>query len=553
MITTVLDQVMVLVIRLELYSAILKHLKLSMSRTKLSYAIGHGIGPVFKEELISDVRASQSPFSLQYDETTQCQVKKQMKLHIRYWSPVHNEVWIRYYSSEFFGHAEGATVANAIMFTFKNDNVPVPQLLTPGCDGPNVNKTIWRELEQKIRRANPDFQGFVDVGACNIHIVHNSFGKGLDKYGKDAEQLLIDLHSLFKYSAARQQDYKNLQLNLDLELKLFIEHSSLRWLSIGSAVRRILEQWQAIEQLVKFLESDPKRIPQSAAFRCVQAAIKRNEILVQLNFIASTVTLFETFMLNFQNDEPKIHVLYEQMVDLVKTFLLRFMKGEAVAAVQSYKLSTLDLARHSQLPDGDLVIGEPTRRELKKLKEDKQKAELLGIRSFFTIVTVFLQSRLPFENKLLRFLSCLNPEMRSNASLRAIEYVATKLRIQAADIANVSDEWRLYLHDKDITKLDKDTRVGHYWRRIFKLQKTNGNSRYPLLTRIVKTALVLPHGNSDVERGISVNNRMLTNERNKLSEVTINGLRATKDMIKFSDQKLHRPERIPVTKKLLNC
>ena len=63
---------------------------------------------------------------------------------------------------------------------------------------------------------------------------------------------------------------------------------------------------------------------------------------------------------------------------------------------------------------------------------------------------------------------------------------------------------------------------------------------------------MLPHGNSDVERGISVNSRMLTNERNKLSEVTINGLRATKDMIKFSDPQLHRPERFPVTKKLLN-
>ena len=48
----------------------------SMSRTKLSNVIGHSIGPVFKEELISDVRASQSPFSLQYDETTQCQVSR---------------------------------------------------------------------------------------------------------------------------------------------------------------------------------------------------------------------------------------------------------------------------------------------------------------------------------------------------------------------------------------------------------------------------------------------------------------------------------------------
>ena len=133
-----------------------------------------------------------------------------------------------------------------------------------------------------------------------------------------------------------------------------------------------------------------------------------------------------------------------------------------------------------------------------------------------------------------------------------MEYIATKLQIQAADIANVSDEWRLYLHDKDIKKPDKDTRVDHYWRRIFKLQTTNGNSRYLLLTRIVKTALVLPHGNSNVERGISVNSRMLTNERNKWSEVTINGLHATKDMIKFSDPQLHRSERIQVTKKLLN-
>ena len=52
-----------------------------------------------------------------------------------------------------------------------------------------------------------------------------------------------------------------------------------------------------------------------------------------------------------------------------------------------------------------------------------------------------------------------------------------------------------------------------------------------------------------MERGISINNRILTAERNKLSEGTINGL--CKDMNKFSDPQLHRPERVPVAKKLL--
>ena len=143
----------------------------SMSRTKLSYVIGHGIGPVFKEELISDVRASHSPFSLQYHETTQCQVKKQMKLHIRYWSLVHNEVWIRYYTSEFFGHAEGATVASAIVSAFRSDNVPLTQLLTLGSDRPNVNKTIWRKMEQKIRKVYPGFQGLADVSSRHIRVL----------------------------------------------------------------------------------------------------------------------------------------------------------------------------------------------------------------------------------------------------------------------------------------------------------------------------------------------------------------------------------------------
>ena len=64
----------------------------------------------------------------------------------------------------------------------------------------------------------------------------------------------------------------------------------------------------------------------------------------------------------------------KKIVDLVKTFFLRFnMQRAPVETVRSYKLPSLDLSPHSQLPDGDLVIGEPTRRELKKLRKDQQR------------------------------------------------------------------------------------------------------------------------------------------------------------------------------------
>lgn len=46
--------------------------------------------------------------------------------------------------------------------------------------------------------------------------------------------------------------------------------------------------------------------------------------------------------------------------------------------------------------------------------------------------------------------------------LSVVEFVASKLSTPAADIANVSDEWRLYIYDEEIKKPEKGTRVDHY-------------------------------------------------------------------------------------------
>lgn len=134
-------------------------------------------------------------------------------------------------------------------------------------------------------------------------------------------------------------------------------------------------------------------------------------------------------------------------------------------------------------------------------------------------VSNFLQTRLPLGNKLLRFLSCLNPENRMTNTMSAIEYVAKQLKIPETDITNVSDEWRMYLHDVDVKMPDEKTRVDHYWREVFKLKTSSGNPKYPHLTNVVRAALVLPHGNVDVERGVSLNNRVVTAERTNLVKI----------------------------------
>ena len=197
--------------------------------------------PYLRKE-VDDVNKSDLPFSMHFDETTTSQVKNQMDLTLRYWSPTHNEIIVAFYTSLFLGHAEADKVVSRMIEQFHEDNIPVDKLVTLVRDGPNVNMAIMRKIEQTIKDKHPEFKGFVDLGSCVLHAVHNGFGKGLQMYGKDINQLYLDLHAVFKYSAAMREDYQQLQANLGADIEIFLQHTEVRWLSIGPAVRRVLQQ-----------------------------------------------------------------------------------------------------------------------------------------------------------------------------------------------------------------------------------------------------------------------------------------------------------------------
>ena len=155
------------------------------------------------------------------------------------------------------------------------------KLIALARDGPNVNKTILNELQQMIKDDYPQFAGFVDIGSCVLHVVHNAFGKGLEIYGKEVDQLCLDLHSIFKHSAARREDYKQLQFDMGVDLHTFQQHTEVRWLSIGPAISRIMEQWDAICQFMKDLGKNEKTAPKSINYKRVE---KRMQLKFCLNF-----------------------------------------------------------------------------------------------------------------------------------------------------------------------------------------------------------------------------------------------------------------------------
>ena len=82
-------------------------------------------------------------------------------------------------------------------------------------------------MNELISPDYPELSGLLDLALCTIHTVFNAFGKGIEQYSKEIDQLHRDLHSLLKYNGARLEDLKELQIEMDLKCTVFQQHGEV--------------------------------------------------------------------------------------------------------------------------------------------------------------------------------------------------------------------------------------------------------------------------------------------------------------------------------------
>ena len=341
---------------------------------------------------------------------------------------------------------------------------------------------------------------------------------------------------------------------MDLEMHNFQQHTEVRWLSIGPAIKRVLEQWEAICQFVNDLSKDTKKVPKSINYKRVYMLLGTKEkaiTKVNLEFFNSVVPLFEQFLLLFQKSSPTIHILYDSICDVLAKLMRRFMKMAALEKKYGSELASIECKDVSlQLADKDVVIGDRARKGLDELPRDQQKNVMLGIRSFFMTTISYLQAKLPLDNQLLRQLRCLNPVKRTKSStVSSIESVACTLQPKV-DQTQVVDEWKVYQVDTDLPNYDPKERIEVFWKQVFELQGLAGEPKYQILPVVVKSALVLTQTNAESERSLSVNARIVTKDRSLLGEKTIVGIHTLKEAVWFFDPDNKQPEKIEIKSNL---
>lgn len=546
---------------------------MSLASKKCSYSLAYGLGPYYHLQLVEDVRREY--FSLIIDETTTQQNKKQLDLLVKYWSAQTHRIQTRYLTSCFLGHATADVMNNSVLSVLSADGWSLQKMVMLSSDGPNVNISLKRKLDEEIKAVGG--QSLVDIGSCTLHTVHNALHKGLTAvphWGID--EFVTDVYYWFKNYPSRQEDFLSVRSaitddEISSTFKRFVDN---RWLSLGPVIDRLLQNFDRLCEF--FLKGKfDSATSNSSRFKRICIHLRTRKVTtVRLLFIRNICCDYERFLTLYQKSSPMIHQLHGDLTELLRQFLRRFVKPELIQEreVNDLVQFVTKLSNEHYMPKDKLNIGSEATKIMRELKADNNqysswKALNMDIINFFEKSAAYLVKKLPLTNILLKNLACFDPLCRRQATtVQMILAVVSQLpyynNAQMKD--EVLREWQRYQEDSEITEElyicgrswgDDGTcavmycNVDEYWHKVMMLTDSRGQPKYPALAQVVKMVLSLSHGQSDVERGFSINKRIL-NDRTALSEKSICALRTVKEVIALYNGTI---ENIPISSELFRA
>jgi hypothetical protein len=140
----------------------------------------------------------------------------------------------------------------------------------------------------------------------------------------------------------------------DIEYRKVIKHVSTRWLSLLTAIERVLKQYSGLKSSESFSQ---------ARFIRLRDIFSDPMTEVYLLFYRAVLPLFNCFNLLLQREDPCIHLILDQCEKLLNKLMGRFVLASVLNTGAPKDVDYLN----NQLSDSDIFIGFVTRQKLQKL------------------------------------------------------------------------------------------------------------------------------------------------------------------------------------------
>ncbi|KAJ6643983.1 hypothetical protein Bhyg_08948 [Pseudolycoriella hygida] len=467
----------------------------TLAHSKLSYMISECVGPHFRDIFLTDIKNSLAHYTLCFDETTNDASRKELQTSVRYYSERQKQIQEFHLETFFLENGKGETIVKYLFQSLDNEKLPTERLMTLSRDGPNTNKKVFRLMNEEFNKRTG--RNLIDVGSCDIHIIHNGFKKGLDEYGKNIADLSINLHYFFYGESLRSEEFRTIETKHGKAHHRFIKHIPTRWLTLLESTLRIIEQQNVTEEY--FLKYIPKSRPESSTLKAELYMVKESAELLQL------------YLKYLQVDRPIIHKLH----DLLSQILLKLLGRIATPAslLKTATITTENFGTKNLIPIDDIILSKDIVEALKDCKEVEKSKFRLNYRNHFKEIGLHILRKSCYQNSIVQCVKVIGPSRILDAdSSQKIMKLVNSLPFNVPP--TFIDEWSLVKATVNSEHLSTyEGRIDDFWVGFFDKVGIDNSKTFASVAKVIQSVLSINHGSGGIERMIS-NSGLILSEDN---------------------------------------
>lgn len=559
---------------------------LSMDRTSASYTLTHGVKKTILNTLLDEMKAQ--PFSLNIDEATTKTNIRVLGVLVSYWSTALEKMVVEHLAAIELTTVNANTIFMAMDKLFTKNGIPWTNLISIMMDSCAVMRGSKNGFETKVREQRAEH--LLDIDGDSCHHIHNASKRLTGPFEGWVDGLLNDLHIDHKWSVDMRERLSEICGLMGVSFSRPERYVPHRWLSVcdvsldtlrlwncyvlfyyaflkkeeretykevvldivsesemeEAGRKRLRSLWRELEEKAKnFTDEGKKR--KSRIVRKVLYEERKTKL--ELNFFVSVLPLLKDYVLLFQTKNPMIHKLHDEQERVFSDFLACCVKPETL--VDKYgknlsgpKMKKIDLTGDHRLPHP--FVGREAKKTLEALHSDDRLVVDFTekVKKAYEDCATYLQKKLPLDSKVLRALSCLDPDIRGNSrTLELLEGLIDLLPkgfLTSQEMNAFSTEVQKYASDMRLPDFHDRCRVDVWWTAV----KNAG--RFPVLSKVALALLSCFHG-PQIESSFNVMGDILHVKTANTSVETYESYQMVKYHLrnagKSAIQFFHRPDR----------
>jgi len=301
-----------------------------------------------------------------------------------------------------------------------------------------------------------------------------------------------------------------------------------RWLESVPVAERALEIWDKVSKYVTTISSGSKsKVPKIQSFINIQQHVKDPLAQAKLQFFVTIAKILVPFLQKFQTSTPMLPFLGEELHALVRGLMSRFIKKTVLDnATTAAKLCKIEVDDDKNCVEPKKVdVGFAVKALLRAAEKDK-KASALQMYSFqvecrllLRKLTVKLLERCGLKYPIVRHLVAMDPRYIVKQPEDACEQMGKVLEklmswkwltgdecdVTLREFKNLADDMTKY-HKQEAERFEPTSdRLDTFY-----CELCTGKDTFKHIWKVIKMMLTLSHGQSDIERGFSVNSDIAT-------------------------------------------